>query len=296
MFRARSTIRVAALAVVTLVGAGACALEPRADPAGDDLAAVSVSGRVSGASASSVADQRTHSTAPSTSGSAVTIPTEVRTETPRRTTALQVAVSSTSATANTCPTGEYQKAVETYLSKLPGYTSIVVDGRQTAADCALIKKFQQRYDIRPVQGRAGPLTHDVAKRLATTNVHSCKAGSGVTFCVDLTRQTTWVMRNGTVVVAPTVTRTGMRGYATPTGTYKINKRNIKEWSDPYHVWLPYWQRFVGGIGFHQTTTYLHDKSIGSHGCINLLPTDAKRFWDWGKIGYRVVVFGHRSGT
>jgi hypothetical protein len=198
--------------------------------------------------------------------------------------------------ASGCPQGEYQRAVETYLARLGTFGRVIVDGRQSATDCAAIKKFQQRYDIRPVQGRAGPLTHDVSKRLATTNVKDCRAGSGVTFCIDLTRQTTWVMRNGTVVVPPTVTRTGMRGYATPTGTYKINKRNVKEWSDPYEVWLPYWQRFVGGIGFHQTTTYLHDKSIGSHGCINLLRYDAKRFWDWGKIGYRVKVFGHRPGT
>ena len=34
--------------------------------------------------------------------------------------------------------------------------------------------------------------------------------------------------------------------------------------------LAYWQRFIGGIGFHETTTYLHDGWRGSHGCVNLL--------------------------
>lgn len=301
MNRVRSTIGVAALAVVTLVGAGACAPGPSADRAGDDFAPVSVTGQVSGAGASTGSDQRDWPALPDTRSEAGTTSMELDPEASRSTVTQltltgKTTTTTTLAASSSCPQGEYQKAVETYLAKLGTFGRVIVDGRQSATDCAAIKKFQQRYDIRPVQGRAGPLTHDVSKRLATTNVKSCKAGSGVTFCIDLTRQTTWAMRNGQVVIPPTVTRTGMRGYATPTGTYKINKRNIKEWSNPYKVWLPYWQRFVGGIGYHQTTTYLHDKSIGSHGCINLLPYDAKRFWDWGKIGYRVVVFGRRPGT
>ncbi|WP_408635492.1 L,D-transpeptidase [Phytohabitans suffuscus] len=51
-----------------------------------------------------------------------------------------------------------------------------------------------------------------------------------------------------------------------------------------------------GIGFHETTTYIHTKSIGSHGCVNLLPSDARAFYDLGKVGSRVYVFGRRPGT
>jgi lipoprotein-anchoring transpeptidase ErfK/SrfK len=114
--------------------------------------------------------------------------------------------------------------------------------------------------------------------------------------VDLTHQTVWVMKSGKVYVKPTVTRTGMKGYRTPTGTYRINKRTKKEWSNPYKVWMPYWQRFVGGVGLHQTTTYLHDGWRGSHGCVNLLGSDAKRLYGIGKIGTTVKVFGRRPGT
>ncbi|GAB3964673.1 L,D-transpeptidase family protein [Plantactinospora veratri] len=198
--------------------------------------------------------------------------------------------------AGRLPTGERQREVEGYLARLGGFGAVTVDGRQSAADCAAIKKFQRRYDIRPAEGRAGPTTADVARRLARTDTGRCKAGSGTTFCVDLTQQTVWAMRGGKVVMAPTVTRTGMSGYATPAGTYSVNFRNPKEWSDPYEVWLPYWQRFVGGIGFHETTTYLHNKAIGSHGCVNLLPVDARRMWQLGKVGTRVHVLGRRPGT
>jgi lipoprotein-anchoring transpeptidase ErfK/SrfK len=137
----------------------------------------------------------------------------------------------------------------------------------------------------------------VAKRLAATKTSKCKAKkSGYTFCVDLTHQTTWVMKSGKVYAKPTVTRTGMKGYRTPAGTFKINKRTKKEWSDPYKVWLPYWQRFIGGRGFHQTTTYIHDAWRGSHGCVNLLPADAKKYYKIGKIGMTVKVIGRRPGT
>jgi lipoprotein-anchoring transpeptidase ErfK/SrfK len=201
------------------------------------------------------------------------------------------------AAAATCSTGRYQKQVEGYLKKLGGFGAVTVDGRQSAADCAAIKKFQARYGIKPVAGLAGPTTHGVAKRLAATKTSACKASrSRTTVCVDLTHQTVWVMKGGKVTVKPTVTRTGMKGYRTPTGTYRINKRTKKEWSNPYKVWMPYWQRFVGGVGLHQTTTYLHDGWRGSHGCVNLLGSDAKKLYGIGRIGTTVKVFGRRPGT
>jgi lipoprotein-anchoring transpeptidase ErfK/SrfK len=201
------------------------------------------------------------------------------------------------AAAAGCSTGTYQKQVEGYLKKLGGYGTVSVDGRQSAADCAAIKKFQKRFGIQPAGGVAGPTTYDVAKRLAATRTSSCNARrSGITFCVDLTHQTSWVMKNGQVYRAPTIVRTGKKGYRTPAGTYKINKRTRKEWSDPYKVWLPYWQRIVGGDGFHQTTTYIHDKWRGSHGCVNLLPQDAKAYYGIGRIGMTVKIFGRRPGT
>ena len=201
------------------------------------------------------------------------------------------------AAAASCATGKHQKSVETYLKKLGGYGTITVDGKQSAADCAAIVKFQKRFGIQPAKGLAGPTTFDVAKRLASTKTSACGAKkSGVTFCVNLTLQTSWVMKNGKVLTAPTVVRTGYKGYRTPAGTYKINKRTKKEWSDPYEVWLPFWQRFKGGMGFHQTTTYIHDKWRGSHGCVNLLPADAKRYYDIGAKGMTVKTFGRRPGT
>ncbi|MEV0425359.1 L,D-transpeptidase family protein [Micromonospora sp. NPDC050495] len=284
--------RVVALAAVVLVGAGACTLDPEGDGSGAAAPApVSVTERASGASVTPGPDPTTGS--PSATPSRAATPKPSRTATSPKPPA-SPKPSSTGYTG--CPQGEHQRAVETYLARLGGFGPVTVDGKQSAADCAAIKKFQRRYAISPAAGRAGVTTYSVAKRLASTDVKRCNAGTGLTFCVDLTHQTVWAMRGGNVVLGPTVTRTGMAGYATPSGTYRVANRNLKEWSNPYEVWLPYWQRFNGGIGFHETTTYLHNGSIGSHGCVNLLHRDAVRLWELGSVGTRVVVFGRRPGT
>ncbi|WP_200213577.1 L,D-transpeptidase family protein [Micromonospora coerulea] len=290
MPRVRFVARVVALAAVVLVGVGACALDPQGDGSGAVAPApVGVTERASGASATP-APART--TGPATVRTATPRPS--RTATPKPSATPRPTGASVAYTG--CPQGDQQRGVEAYLARLGGFGTVTVDGKQSAADCAAIKRFQRRYGISPAEGRAGPTTYDVARRLATTDVRRCRAGSGLTFCVDLTRQTVWAMRGGTVVVKPTVTRTGMAGYATPAGTYSVGGRNLREWSNPYEVWLPYWQQFNGGIGFHETTTYLHNGAIGSHGCVNLLHADAVRLWELGRIGTRVVVLGRRPGT
>jgi|HigsolmetaAR206D_1030411.scaffolds.fasta_scaffold00164_30 hypothetical protein len=301
MVSVRLGIRLVTLAAVTLSGVGACALDSSAgSPQAGEHRRAGNAASATGASAPPT-PRRDRTTPTPRKTRATPSPRATRTApkpattTPREPTRASPTPSPSRKPAG-CPQGERQREVERYLARLGGFGEVTVDGRQSAADCEAIKRFQRRYDIRPAHGRAGPTTADVARRLAETDTDRCRAGSGTTFCVDLTRQTVWAVRNGKVVMPPTVIRTGMPGYATPTGTYKINFRNVKEWSDPYEVWMPYWQRFVGGIGFHQTTTYLHDMSIGSHGCVNLLPEDARRLWELGAIGTRVYVFGRRPDT
>ncbi len=193
--------------------------------------------------------------------------------------------------------GQFQQPVEAALAQLGAFGQVSVDGVQSEADCAAIKNFQERYGLRPADGIAGQATNSVAQRLIATDTSRCAAaGYGVTACVDLTNQTTWLMRGGKVIHAPTPVRTGMKGFATPAGDYEVQWRSIKDWSKPYKVWLPYWQSFNGDIGFHETTSYLYQAEIGSHGCVNLLHTDAVKYWDQLQEGSSVVVFGHRAGT
>lgn len=199
-----------------------------------------------------------------------------------------------------CAGGPLQYDIEKHLAQLGSFGAVSVDGRQSPTDCATIRGFQQRFGIEPAAGQADATTADVARRIDASsqpaNLQRCDAGEGTTACVDLTLQTAWVMRDGAVVAGPTVVRTGFAGHATPAGSFRINKRAEKEWSDPYEVWLPYWQRFTGGMGFHETTTYLHDTARGSHGCVNLLHRDAVAVWGHLRTGARVHTFGRRPGT
>ncbi|MGN9905977.1 L,D-transpeptidase family protein [Phytohabitans sp. LJ34] len=279
-------LRFVAVAVVALFGVGACALESQPGQAGGDPQSVSAGQGATGASASPD---------PAASPTVEPSPTVKPTPTPTTTTTKKAPKPKKQPKPG-CPQGDSQREVEVALAKLGTFGKVTVDGKQSDADCVAIKKFQQRYGISPAAGRAGPTTADVAQRLAATDTSKCKTGSGTTFCLDLTHQTAWAMRGGKVVLKPTVTRTGMPGFATPTGAYSVQNKALKEWSNPYEVWLPYWQRFNGGIGFHETTTYIHTKSIGSHGCANLLHSDAVAFYELGKVGTRVYVFGRRPGT
>jgi lipoprotein-anchoring transpeptidase ErfK/SrfK len=199
-----------------------------------------------------------------------------------------------------CGPGVRQREVEIALSTLAEYGPVVVDGRQSATDCEAIMRFQRRFGLRPVNGTADGQTASVAERIVASLSEArraeCRAGPRLTACIDLTLQTVWVVRDGEMVLGPTVTRTGFRGYATPVGTFTIDRRALREWSNPYEVWLPYWQHFIDGIGFHQTTTYLDNAALGSHGCINLLPDDAVKMWHLLRVGSTVRTFGHRAGT
>ncbi len=285
--RVRVVAEIAVLAAVTLVGAGACAFDPHRAAVGALDAPPASAGAATGASATPGPGQ----------GPAGPVEASAR-PAPVTASATRAPAKPTPAgtTPSGCPQGERQRDVEAYLAQLGGFGKVTVDGLQSAADCAAIKKFQQRYGISPANGRAGPTTAEVGRRLTSTRTGDCAAGPGTTICVNLTLQTVWVLRGGAVVLPPTVTRTGMRGYATPAGTFTINRTSLTEWSVPYEVWLPYWQHFYDGDGFHETTTYLHDASIGSHGCVNLLHADAVKLWELAGVGTRVYLFGRRAGT
>ncbi|SDY63724.1 Lipoprotein-anchoring transpeptidase ErfK/SrfK [Asanoa ishikariensis] len=274
-----TTMRLVAVAVVTVVGAGACTFAPSQSSA-SGAGPVPVSATV-GTGASGPPE-------PTANPSTVAPKPDKTPQKPK--------VKPKPKPAG-CPTGERQRDVEAALSDLGSFGTITIDGKQSAQDCQAIKRFQRRFGISPAEGRAGPTTASVAKRLANTDPRKCEAGKGLTFCVDLTNQTVLAIRGGKVILGPTVTRTGMSGgFQTPAGNYKVNFRNVKEWSDPYEVWLPYWQHFVDGMGFHETTTYIHNGAIGSHGCVNLLPADARKLWSLGKVGTPVHVYGRRPGT
>ena len=195
-----------------------------------------------------------------------------------------------------CPEGPFQAEVEAALASIGNYGPITPDGIQSAQDCETIIAFQARMGIEPANGTPGPTTMDVATRIAGTDFSQCPYNDEAQACVDLTRQTFYITQGGMVILGPTVTRTGMPGWATPAGTFRIANKARTEWSVPFEVWLPYWQRFYFGDGLHETTTYIHDMWRGSHGCVNLLHDDAVAAYQLLGVGSIVHLYGRRPNT
>ena len=270
-----AALRLAVSAVVTLVGTGACAFgPPRDDP---------------GAGGSPTGDAVGHGS----DGGRARRPGRANESTPtgfhagrRR-----------GVPAADLPAGRASADVEAYLAKIGGFGPVTVDGKQSAADCAAIKKFQKRYGISPPEGRAGPTTVDVARRVGNTDHRVVPGGHGTTsFCVDLTQQTVWVMNGGKVVLGPTVTRTGMAGYRTP-------GRHLQgQLPQPEGVVRP-----VRGVAAVLAALLRRDglppdddvHPQQGHRLARLrqpAAADAKAMWDLGAIGTRVYLFGRRPGT
>ena len=124
--------------------------------------------------------------------------------------------------------------------------------------------------------------------------------------VDLAQQYMWYIENGDVKLeAPVVTGLPRDGRETPEGVYSILEMlkntvlrgsiNPATGKPSYEQPVSYWMRITwSGIGFHDAnwqeqfggTWYIEH---GSHGCINMRPTDAGKLYKLIDYGTPVVV-------
>ncbi|MCX4659360.1 L,D-transpeptidase [Streptomyces uncialis] len=188
-------------------------------------------------------------------------------------------------------TGPYQKDVERHLG-------LVVDGKQSAADCAAIQTFQREHDVVPAQGYAGLYTYRAVmwrQALAEGDaVRGCPDTSGVVVCIDMNRQVLWVEDAGTILFRPVPARTGSPDYPTRSGWFEIYKREKEFWSTLYDGPMPFAQFFDGGQALHASYRNIWEDP-GSHGCVNLRYDDGKTLWDVLRLGDAVYVWGRRTG-
>jgi lipoprotein-anchoring transpeptidase ErfK/SrfK len=196
----------------------------------------------------------------------------------------------------TSSTGPYQKQVEKFLGR-------PVDGRQSPADCRAIQSFQTSHGISPNIGYAGPVTWGVMKIINSqkaagknpNKAKKCPTNKGRIACVDLTRQLSWIQDGSRLVFGPVPVRTGRNGYETRTGLKQIYWRHKNHYSTIYHVAMPYSQFFDGGEAFHSISGSVWSPP-GSHGCVNMRSSDAKKYWSLLRTGDDVYVYGRKPGT
>jgi hypothetical protein len=88
------------------------------------------------------------------------------------------------------------------------------------------------------------------------------------------------------VVRAVHTSTGVGGI-TPVGDFSVYAKVLMSWSVPFRVWMPYAAYFRGGIATHQSPSV--PSYPASHGCVRLPEGEARRVYEFVRVGTPVSV-------
>lgn len=106
-------------------------------------------------------------------------------------------------------------------------------------------------------------------------------------CVDLTNNVSWLQDGGTITYGPVPITSGMPGYRTHPGTFRVYWKDKNHRSSIFNgAPMPNSLFFDRDIAFHQGS--LTDPS---HGCIHLGSTASQAYWDRLRVGDTVYVWG-----
>lgn len=116
--------------------------------------------------------------------------------------------------------------------------------------------------------------------------------------INLTAQHLFLYVDGVLIMeSDFVSGNVSKSYYTPTGAFAITykERNATLNGDDYSTPVDYWMPFAGNVGMHDATwrgsfggnIYLTN---GSHGCVNLPWSSAKKIFENVKAGFPVLVY------
>jgi hypothetical protein len=142
--------------------------------------------------------------------------------------------------------------------------------------------FQGWHGLRR-DGIAGPATRGA---LASAGRPQPWGGLSRGLQIDLDRQALLVVAGGRVQRAIHVS-TAAPGYRTPTGSYRIYRRELRSWSWQYQVWLPYALYFTGGYALHAYPSV--PEFPASHGCVRLPAFEATAVYAATPLETAVIV-------
>ena len=80
---------------------------------------------------------------------------------------------------------------------------------------------------------------------------------------------------------------GGPGNETPAGTFAVFRKELRSWSVPFQVWLPYASYFNQGIAFHEYPDV--PPTPASHGCVRVPAPEAPGVYKFAKIDTPVIV-------
>jgi lipoprotein-anchoring transpeptidase ErfK/SrfK len=172
--------------------------------------------------------------------------------------------------------------IQQSLARMKYLPDDAVDGKLGYRTTQAIIAFQSWEGL----GRDGVVGPATSAKLKTASTPKPK-GSGRRIEVYREKGVTLLVSGGKTLRA-IHTSSGAPGYATPTGTYNVFRKELKSWSVPYSVWLPYASYFNNGIAFHawaDIPTY-----PASHGCVRVAAPEAPRVYEFASNGTTVNVY------
>jgi hypothetical protein len=75
---------------------------------------------------------------------------------------------------------------------------------------------------------------------------------------------------------------------TPAGRFEVFRKELRSWSVPFQVWLPYASYFNEGIAFHEYADV--PPFPASHGCVRVPAPEAKGVYRFASLGTAVIVY------
>lgn len=187
---------------------------------------------------------------------------------------------------NAGDSGRGVHAVRVQLARL-GYLPSAGGSTYDAATVHGVIAFQKVRGL-DRDGVAGPQTHRALTRAARAGDRPRPAlrVEGRRVEVDLSQQVAKLIVDGRVRRTIAVS-SGMPGHDTPTGSFHVFRKELRSWSVPYGVWLPYASYFVGGVAFHAYPSV--PTSPASHGCVRVPEPFAAELYRFARAGTRVDV-------
>jgi hypothetical protein len=77
------------------------------------------------------------------------------------------------------------------------------------------------------------------------------------------------------------------GGRTPTGSFRVYRKERLSWSVPFSTWMPWASYFVGGIAIHEYSPV--PAYPASHGCVRMMARDAPLMYAFATVGTPVDV-------
>ncbi|MDX6616814.1 MAG: N-acetylmuramoyl-L-alanine amidase [Solirubrobacterales bacterium] len=175
------------------------------------------------------------------------------------------------------------RQVQTKLAKLGYLPKNAVDGRAGYQTQQAVIAFQAWNGLGR-DGVVGPATSAALK--TATRPRPQAGGAAKRIEVYRDKGVALLIDGGRLVRAIHVS-SGGPATPTPSGTYKVFRKELNSWSVPFSSWLPFASYFNNGIAFHEYADV--PAYPASHGCVRVPAPEAKYVYDFAAVGTAIVV-------